>query len=178
VPECRSVVTSIFVNPTQFGPNEDLDAYPRDLERDLALLERENVDLVWIPESDTMYPANYQTWVTVEQVTQRLEGGLRPGHFRGVTTVVTKLFNCVRPDRAYFGQRCPAVCSHPAAGGDLNIPVEVIITQRCESGRLAMSAVMFILMEERRAKLLYRALAPQQAYHKESAGQMPAENDE
>ncbi len=103
--ECASVAASIFVNPSQFGPNEDLASYPRDLERDLRLLEQAGVDLVWTPTAEEMYPPGYQTWVTVEEITQPLEGAMRPGHFRGVTTVVAKLFNAVQPDKAYFGQK-------------------------------------------------------------------------
>ncbi len=103
--QCASVVVSIFVNPTQFGPSEDLAAYPRDLPRDLDLLESEGVDLVWMPTPEIMYPPGYQTWVTVEDVTQPLEGAMRPGHFRGVATVVAKLFNAVQPQKAYFGQK-------------------------------------------------------------------------
>ena len=91
--ECASVVVSIFVNPTQFAPTEDLASYPRDLERDLHLLESLEVDLVWTPEVEDMYPTAFQTWVEVEELTKPLEGALRPGHFRGVTTVVAKLFN-------------------------------------------------------------------------------------
>ena len=103
--ECPSVVASIFVNPTQFGPNEDLARYPRDLPRDLALLEAAGMDLVWTPTVEVMYPSGFQTWVQVEELTRRLEGEMRPGHFRGVTTVVTKLFHAVGPDKAYFGQK-------------------------------------------------------------------------
>ena len=99
------VAVSIFVNPTQFGPNEDLAAYPRDLERDLSLLESLDVDLVFNPSPEVMYPPNYQTYVTVEDVTKYLEGASRPGHFRGVATVVAKLFNIVGAERAYFGQK-------------------------------------------------------------------------
>src|SRR5512135_3248730 len=103
--ECTSVVASIFVNPTQFGPNEDLAKYPRDLPRDLALLEKAGVDLVWTPTPEIMYPPGYQTWVEVERLTKVLEGAVRPVHFRGVTTIVSKLFNSVGPDKAYFGQK-------------------------------------------------------------------------
>ena len=99
------VAVSIFVNPTQFGPNEDLAAYPRDLDRDLSLLEALDVDLVFNPSPEVMYPPNYQTYVTVEDVTKYLEGASRPGHFRGVATVVAKLFNIVGAERAYFGQK-------------------------------------------------------------------------
>src|SRR5512140_2679265 len=91
--ENKSVAVSIFVNPTQFGPTEDLSKYPRDLKRDLQLLETVGVDLVWTPTPEIMYPAGFQTWVEVEKVSQGLEGAQRPGHFRGVTTVVAKLFN-------------------------------------------------------------------------------------
>ena len=99
------VAVSIFVNPTQFGPHEDLAAYPRDLDRDLSLLEPLGVDLVFNPTPEVMYPPNYQTYVTVEEVTKYLEGAARPGHFRGVATVVAKLFNIVGAERAYFGQK-------------------------------------------------------------------------
>ena len=102
--ECASVVASIFVNPTQFGSGEDLSKYPRDLARDLSLLESAGVNLVWTPTPEVMYPPTFQTWVTVEELTKGLEGAARPGHFRGVTTVVAKLFNDVLPQKAYFGQ--------------------------------------------------------------------------
>ena len=100
-----TLAVSIFVNPTQFGPQEDLQAYPRDLERDLALLEELGTNMVFVPQLDDVYPTGFDTWVDVERVASRLEGGSRSGHFRGVATVVTKLFNIVRPDRAYFGQK-------------------------------------------------------------------------
>ena len=103
--ECASVAASIFVNPTQFGPNEDLAKYPRDLPRDLGLLEAAGVELVWTPTPEDMYLPGFQTWVMVEGLTRRLEGEARPSHFRGVTTVVAKLFNAVGPDKAYFGQK-------------------------------------------------------------------------
>ena len=97
--DCDRVVVSIFVNPTQFGPNEDLSRYPRDLDRDLMLLRSLGTELVWIPTAEMMYPSGYQTWVEVEAMTRPLEGAMRPGHFRGVTTVVAKLFNGVQPQR-------------------------------------------------------------------------------
>lgn len=99
------VAVSIYVNPTQFAPTEDLSNYPRDLERDLALLEAENVALVFTPSDETMYPSGFQTTVTVSEVTQPLEGASRPAHFQGVATIVAKLFNIVQPHRAYFGQK-------------------------------------------------------------------------
>jgi len=103
---CASLVASIFVNPTQFAPTEDLASYPRDLERDLKLLEAEGVDLVLAPSSNNeFYPSGYDTWVDAGEMTQRLEGASRPTHFRGVASIVTKLFNIVQPQRAFFGQK-------------------------------------------------------------------------
>ncbi|MCX8040870.1 MAG: pantoate--beta-alanine ligase, partial [Thermodesulfobacteriaceae bacterium] len=96
---------SIFVNPLQFGPKEDFREYPRDLERDKALLEKEGVDTVFVPLAEEMYPSNFQTYVEVTQLTQGLCGAFRPGHFKGVTTVVLKLFNIIEPDWAIFGEK-------------------------------------------------------------------------
>ena len=101
----KSVVASIFVNPTQFGPGEDLGGYPRDFERDVAMLAGQGVDIVFAPDPGQMYPPGYSTYVDVGEMGERLEGKHRPGHFRGVVTVVTKLLTIVRPDRAYFGQK-------------------------------------------------------------------------
>jgi len=103
--ENASVVASIFVNPTQFGPSEDLEHYPRDLNRDLAMLAKEGVDAVFTPDASEMYPSGFAAWVTVGKIAERLEGAARPGHFRGVATVCVKLFNIVRPTYAYFGQK-------------------------------------------------------------------------
>jgi len=139
---CASVVVSIFVNPTQFSPDEDLGEYPRDLERDKTLLEKEGVDLLWVPEEETMYPENYQSWVIVEEVTQPLEGAQRPTHFKGVTTVVAKLFNAIRPDRAYFGQKdAQQAVVIKQMVRDLNYPVDIVVCPiiREEDG-LAMSS--------------------------------------
>ena len=161
--ECASTVASIFVNPTQFGPNEDLSKYPRDLERDLRLLEALGVDLVWTPTPQVMYPPGYQTWVTVEELTQSLEGALRPGHFRGVTTVVAKLFNAVQPQKAYFGQKDAqqaAVIRRMAK--DLDFPVEIVVCPIVrESDGLAMSSRNTYLSagERQAATVLYRALS-------------------
>lgn len=160
--ECASVVVSIFVNPTQFGPSEDLAAYPRDLPRDLALLEETGADLVWTPTPEIMYPSGYQTWVCVEEITQPLEGAMRPGHFRGVTTVVAKLFNAVQPDRAYFGQKDAqqaAVIRQMVS--DLNFPLEVVICPIVrEPDGLAMSSRNVYLNPQQRAAaaVLYRSL--------------------
>ncbi|HLQ33424.1 MAG TPA: pantoate--beta-alanine ligase, partial [Chloroflexota bacterium] len=124
--ENATVAVSIFVNPTQFGEAEDYARYPRDLDRDLALLRQEGVDLVFAPSVEEMYPAGFSTAVDVEGVTERLEGEFRPGHFRGVATVVSKLFNVIQPDRAYFGQKdaqqLRVICKMVA---DLNMPVRI-----------------------------------------------------
>jgi pantoate--beta-alanine ligase len=161
--ECASVVATIFVNPTQFGLSEDLASYPRDLPRDLSLLEAAGVDLVWTPTPEIMYPPGYQTWVTVEEVTQPLEGAMRPGHFRGVATVVAKLFNAVQPQRAYFGQKDAqqAVVIRRMAQ-DLNFPIEIVICPILrEPDGLAMSSRnVYLNPEERRtAVVLSRGLA-------------------
>lgn len=160
--ECASVVASIFVNPTQFGPREDLNKYPRDLPRDLQMLEREGVDLVWSPTSDVMYPAGYQTWVEVEKVTERLEGAMRPGHFRGVATVVTKLFNAIQPQKAYFGQKdAQQAIVIRQMTRDLNFPIEIVVCPIVrEPDGLAMSSRnVYLSPEERRAaSVLSRAL--------------------
>jgi pantoate--beta-alanine ligase len=165
--ECASVVVSIFVNPTQFGPSEDLAAYPRDLPRDLALLEAEGVDLVWLPTPESMYPPSYQTWVTVEEMTQSLEGAMRPGHFRGVTTVVAKLFNAVRPDKAYFGQKdAQQALVIQQMVRDLNFPVRVVICPIVrEADGLAMSSRNTYLnpQERRAAAVLWHALSAARA---------------
>jgi pantoate--beta-alanine ligase len=160
--DCAGVAASIFVNPTQFGPDEDLDAYPRDLPRDLELLEAEGVDLVWTPSAEVMYPEGFQTWVTVEQVTEYLEGARRPGHFRGVTTVVAKLFNGVLPQKAYFGQKdAQQAVVIQRMTRDLNFPLEVVVCPTVrESDGLAMSSRNTYLDEEQRraATVLYRGL--------------------
>ncbi len=160
--ECKSVVVSIFVNPTQFGPQEDLQKYPRDLERDLNLLGHEGVDVVWAPDNEIMYPTGYQTWVTVEEVTQGLEGAMRPGHFRGVATVVAKLFNAVQPQKAYFGQKDAqqSVVIRQMAR-DLDFPVEIIVCPTVrEADGLAMSSrnVYLSPSERKSALVLSRAL--------------------
>lgn len=160
--ECQSVIVSIFVNPTQFGPKEDLANYPRNIERDLQLLEEAGVDIVWMPSADVMYPSGYQTWVEVESLTKPLEGSMRPGHFRGVTTVVAKLFNATRPDKAYFGQKDAqqaAVIRQMAR--DLSYPLEIVICPiRREADGLAMSSRNTYLSPEQRqaAPVLQRGL--------------------
>ena len=156
------VVVTIFVNPTQFAAGEDLSTYPRDLVRDLALLSAENVDLVFTPTPAIMYPAGYQTDVIVKDVTQKLEGASRPTHFKGVTTVVTKLFNIVQPTRAYFGQKdVQQTVVLRRLVTDLNINTDLIVvpTKR-ESDGLAMSSRNVFLTPQQRAKatLLFSTL--------------------
>lgn len=165
--ECDRVGVSIFVNPAQFAPGEDLDRYPRNLERDLRLLEPLGVDLVWAPVPEAVYPPGFQTWVTVEELSKGLEGAVRPSHFRGVATVVAKLFNLFRPDRAYFGQKDAqqaAVIRRMVA--DLNFPVQIVVcpTVREPDGLAMSSRNAYLDPEERRAAaVLYRALCAARA---------------
>lgn len=160
--ECASVGVSIFVNPTQFAPTEDLDSYPRDLKRDLKLLQEEGVDLVWTPTADEVYPQAAQTWVEVIELTKELEGAHRPGHFRGVTTVVAKLFNAFEPQTAFFGQKDAqqAVVIQRMAK-DLLFPLDVVVCPIVrEPDGLAMSSRNTYLDSEQRlaATSLSRAL--------------------
>ena len=148
----ETVIVSIFTNPTQFGPGEDLENYPVNIDRDLELLGDEGTDLVWLPTAADMYPENYQTWVDVNQLTEQLEGRYRPTHFRGVTTVVSKLFNAVHPDRAYFGQKdAQQVAVIKKMVRDLNYPIDIIVCPiiREEDG-LAMSSRNSYLSEPER----------------------------
>jgi pantoate--beta-alanine ligase len=160
--ECDHVFVSIFVNPTQFGPKEDLARYPRDLDRDFRLIEP-YTDVVWTPSAEIMYPPGYQTWVEVEAMTRPLEGVMRPGHFKGVTTVVAKLFNGVRPHKAYFGQKDAqqaAVIRQMVR--DLNFPIEIVVcpTMREPDG-LAMSSrnVYLDAGQRKAATVLFRSLS-------------------
>ena len=168
--ECASVLVSIFVNPSQFGPQEDYTSYPRNLAHDLEMLEGEKTDLVWIPGLEEMYPAGYQTWVAVEEVSLPLEGAKRPGHFRGVTTVVAKLFNAVQPHKAYFGQKdAQQVAVIKRMVQDLNFPLEICVcpTVREVDGLAMSSRNSYLNSAERQAAVvLYRSLkAALQAYH-------------
>lgn len=149
-------VVSIFVNPTQFGPNEDYNSYPRNLNRDASLLEKEDVDYVFVPEIEQMYPKDYSTYINEEKLSRHLCGRSRPGHFRGVCTVVTKLFNIVKPNRAYFGQKdAQQFRVIRRMVRDLNMDVEVI---ECpivrEPDGLAMSSRNIYLSTEERNQAL------------------------
>jgi pantoate--beta-alanine ligase len=168
--ECASVAASIFVNPTQFGANEDLSKYPRDLKSDLTLLEEAGADLVWTPTPEIMYPPGYQTWVEVEGLAQPLEGAVRPGHFRGVTTVVAKLFNAVQPQKAYFGQKdAQQAAVIRRMTRDLDFPIEIIIcpTVREKDGLAMSSRNSYLSPDERQAAtVLFRALSAAHAAHR------------
>ncbi len=157
------VGVSIFVNPAQFGPNDDLSKYPRDMDRDLRLLEEAGVDLVWTPTSAIVYSPGFQTFVHVEHVSIPLEGKHRPGHFRGVATVVAKLFNVFTPDRAYFGQKdAQQVIVIRRLASDLNFPLEIVVcpTVREPDGLAMSSRNAYLNPDERKAAtVLYRALS-------------------
>ena len=160
--ENATVIVSIFVNPTQFGPGEDLARYPRDIERDLKMLEHERTDIVFMPEAGEMYPTSFSSRVEVGQVTERLEGATRPGHFRGVATVVAKLFNIVNPTRAYFGQKdAQQLLVIKRMATDLNMNLEIIpsATIREPDGLAMSSRNVYLSPEERRqATVLFESL--------------------
>ena len=160
---CDAVAVSIFVNPTQFGPNEDLAKYPRSFERDSELLQQERVDLLFAPTPQEMYPRGTVTWVTVEELSGKLDGRSRPGHFRGVTTVVAKLFHIIEPDVAFFGQKDAAqLAIIRRMVRDLNLPVEIAVCPIVrEPDGLAMSSRNAYMSSEQRkqALMLHRSLA-------------------
>ncbi|MEE9203086.1 MAG: pantoate--beta-alanine ligase [Dehalococcoidia bacterium] len=166
VRHCRrendTTVVSIFVNPTQFGPTDDLARYPRDMPRDMGLLEELGTHVVFTPPAEDMYPADASTWVVVEKVTDRLEGDIRPGHFRGVATVVAKLFHIVEPHRAYFGQKDAqqvVVIRRMAADLNFNLEVVVLPTVREPDGLAMSSRNAYLDPGQRQAALvLYRSL--------------------
>ena len=156
------VIASIFVNPTQFGPTEDFKTYPRNTERDLAMLRKERTDIVFMPPAEEMYPEGFNSWVEVEKVTDQLEGSCRPGHFKGVNTIVAKLFNIVEPSRAYFGQKdAQQALVIKKMVADLNMNLEVIVAPTVrESDGLAMSSrnVNLNPQERQAATVLFKAL--------------------
>jgi pantoate--beta-alanine ligase len=160
--ENSAAIVSIYVNPAQFGPREDFGAYPRDLDRDLELLRKEGTDIAFAPPDDEVYPLGFSSWVDVEKITERLEGASRPAHFRGVATIVAKLFNIIRPTRAYFGQKDAqqaVVIKRMAA--DLNMDLEIVTVPTVrESDGLAMSSRNTYLSPEERkaAPILFKAL--------------------
>jgi pantoate--beta-alanine ligase len=155
-------VVSIFVNPTQFGPREDFAAYPRDIPRDLAMLETVKTDFVFIPPVPEMYPPRFSTWVDLEKVTERLEGATRPGHFRGVATVCAKLFNIVQPTKAYFGQKDAQQCvviKKMVADLNMNLEIVIVPTVREPDGLAMSSRNTYLKPDERKAAVvLYQAL--------------------
>jgi pantoate--beta-alanine ligase len=159
---CNVIAVSIFVNPLQFGPTEDLSKYPRTLERDAALLEQLGVDLLFLPTVDEMYPAGAKTYVLVEGLSDKLDGASRPGHFRGVTTVVSKLFEIARPDCAFFGQKDAAqVAILRKMVNDLDMDVEMVVCPivREKDGLAMSSRNIYLTPEERQqALVLHRAL--------------------
>ena len=160
--ENSAVVVSVYVNPAQFGPREDFAGYPRELNRDLELLHTEKADVIFVPSGAEMYPPGFSTWIDVQKVTERLEGASRPGHFRGVATIVAKLFNLVQPSRAYFGQKDAqqaVVVKRMVA--DLNMGIEIVVVPTVrESDGLAMSSRNVHLSPEgrRAATVLFKAL--------------------
>jgi pantoate--beta-alanine ligase len=159
---CEAVAASIFVNPLQFGPTEDLAKYPRSFERDRELLAKENIELLFAPSVEEMYPPGAVTWVTVEGLSDKLDGRSRPGHFRGVSTVVAKLFHIVEPDAAFFGQKdAVQLAILRRMVGDLNFPVEIVACPIVrEPDGLAMSSRNAYLdaQQRKQAPVLHRSL--------------------
>ncbi|MHB1050435.1 MAG: pantoate--beta-alanine ligase [Bacteroidota bacterium] len=160
--ENSTVIVTIFVNPSQFGPHEDYERYPRDIEKDSALVQDAGGDIIFAPDAQEMYPAGYSSFVTVEGVSSVLEGKFRPTHFKGVATIVVKLFNIVKPDVAYFGQKDAQQCALiKKLVHDLNIPVRIEIgaTVREHDGLAMSSRNVYLNAEERsNAPVLYASL--------------------
>ena len=159
----NSTVVSIFVNPSQFNATEDLEKYPKPLSTDLALLEKSGVDIAFLPDNEDMYPESFETWIEVEKTSAILEGQSRPGHFKGVATIVTKLFNIVKPDKAYFGQKdAQQLNIIKRLNEDLNIYVSIIDmpTIRDENGLAVSSRNAFLSDQERdAAHILFQSLS-------------------
>jgi pantoate--beta-alanine ligase len=160
--DCDHSIVSIFVNPTQFGPNEDFNSYPRDTDHDLDLLERAGVDAVFLPSVEEMYPQGMDTFVVPGKIAEKLEGAVRPSHFRGVATVVLKLFNLVQPQKAYFGQKdAQQVAVIKKMVTDLNIPISIVVMPiiRERDGLAMSSRNTYLSIEEHQgATVLFRSL--------------------
>jgi pantoate--beta-alanine ligase len=171
--QCEAVAVSIFVNPTQFGPTEDLSKYPRQFDRDRQLLEKEGVDILFAPSVDEIYPNGQVTWVLVEGLSEKLDGRSRPGHFRGVTTIVSKLFHIHEPDAAFFGQKDAAqLAVVRRMVEDLSFPVEIVACPIVrESDGLAMSSRNAYLNPEERGRALVLQRSLQQVQHEFQAGE-------
>jgi len=171
--QCEAVAVSIFVNPTQFGPTEDLSKYPRQFDRDRQLLEKEGVDILFAPSVDEIYPNGQVTWVLVEGLSEKLDGRSRPGHFRGVTTIVSKLFHIHEPDAAFFGQKDAAqLAVIRRMVEDLSFPVEIVACPIVrESDGLAMSSRNAYLNPEERGRALVLQRSLQQVQHEFQAGE-------
>ncbi|MCD6521568.1 pantoate--beta-alanine ligase [Candidatus Calescamantes bacterium] len=186
--ETEVVVVSIYVNPTQFGPGEDFDRYPRDLERDRSILENERVDILFAPSDKDMYPPDFSTYVEETKISQRWEGERRPGHFRGVTTIVAKLFNIVLPHRAYFGEKdWQQAKIIKRMVRDLNFPVEIIVlpTVREKDGLACSSRNTYLSPQAReKATSIYKTLKKGEEWlrkgwgHKEILEKMKKELEE
>lgn len=176
--QCDAVAVSIFVNPTQFGPTEDLSKYPRQFERDRALLEKENVDVLFAPPVEEIYPRSNDatTWVTVEALSEKLDGRSRPGHFRGVTTIVAKLFNIIQPQTAFFGQKDAAqLAIIRRMVRDLNFPVEIVACPIVrEPDGLAMSSRNAYLNQQDRIRALVLHRSLQHVQQQFQAGEFSA----
>jgi pantoate--beta-alanine ligase len=176
VKECRRTVVTIFVNPTQFGPDEDFARYPRPLDRDLELVAAAKADLVFVPAADEIYRAGHVTFVEVEGISQRWEGAIRPGHFRGVATIVLKLFNLVPADQAYFGQKDyqqTVVIRRMVA--DLNLPIEIrVLPTVREPDGLALSSRNAYLSADERTRALALSRSLRRAAELAAAGQRDA----
>lgn len=176
--ECDVVVASIFVNPTQFAPGEDFEAYPREEENDERTAEKAGVDYLFVPPVEEMYPDGFQTWVEVERFSEGLEGDARPGHFRGVATVCLKLFNLVRPRRAYFGQKDAqqaAVVEQLVRDLDLNVEIRLVPTVRDEDGLAVSSRNPYLSEDERSAaRALPRSLFAGEEAHRQGADAVAA----
>jgi pantoate--beta-alanine ligase len=174
--QCDAVAVSIFVNPTQFGPTEDLSKYPRQFDHDCRLLEKEGVEILFAPPVEEIYPDGEVTWVLVEGLSERLDGRSRPGHFRGVTTIVSKLFHIVEPEAAFFGQKDAAqLAVIRRMVLDLNFPIEIVACPIVrEPDGLAMSSRNAYLNQEERVRALVLQRSLQKARQQFRAGERSA----